>query len=227
MSSKFGIIIQARIGSKRLYGKSIKKIGKVPILIRIVRSIRQNNFFKNVKIVIATTNLINDNKIIKLAKTEKVQIFRGSENNVLERYYEAAKKNKIKNILRLTSDNPFVNIIFLRKLVEIHLKNKNDYTSSKLNLPIGIGAEIMNMKSLRLSYKFAKTKDEKEHVCDYILNNANKFKIQNLEFKYKFQKNKKLRLTVDTEKDLKFCRLFFKKKLKILNESIYYDSYSN
>ncbi len=227
MSSKFGIIIQARIGSKRLYGKSIKKIGRVPILIRIVRSIRQNNFFKNVKIVIATTNLINDNKIIKLAKTEKVQIFRGSENNVLERYYEAAKKNKIKNILRLTSDNPFVNIIFLRKLVEIHLKNKNDYTSSKLNLPIGIGAEIMNMKSLRLSYKFAKTKDEKEHVCDYILNNANKFKIQNLEFKYKFQKNKKLRLTVDTEKDLKFCRLFFKKKLKILNESIYYDSYSN
>ena len=190
MSSKFGIIIQARIGSKRLYGKSIKKIGKVPILIRIVRSIRQNNFFKNVKIVIATTNLINDNKIIKLAKTEKVQIFRGSENNVLERYYEAAKKNKIKNILRLTSDNPFVNIIFLRKLVEIHLKNKNDYTSSKLNLPIGIGAEIMNMKSLRLSYKFAKTKDEKEHVCDYILNNANKFKIQNLEFKYKFQKIK-------------------------------------
>ena len=140
-----------------------------------------------------------------------MQIFRGSENNVLERYYEAAKKNKIKNILRLTSDNPFVNIIFLEKLVEIHLKNKNDYTSSKLNLPIGIGAEIMNMKSLRLSYKFAKTKDEKEHVCDYILNNANKFKIQNLEFKYKFQKNKKLRLTVDTEKDLKFCRLFFKK----------------
>ena len=227
MSNKFGIIIQARMGSRRFYGKSIKKIGKLPILVRIIRSIKKNIFFKSARIIVATTRLRDDDKIEELAKNEKIEIFRGSEKNVLERYYKSAEANRFKNILRLTSDNPFVHINFLAKLIQLHLINRNDYTSSKLGLPIGLGAEVMTIDALKKSYRFAKRKDEKEHVCDYILNNHNKFKIQHLKFKYKLNKTKNLRLTVDTEQDLKFCRYFYKMKLKELNRRIYYDSSSN
>ena len=227
MSNKYGIIIQARMGSKRLYGKSIKKIRNIPILLRIIRSIKRNQFFKNTKIVVATTILSDDEKIINVARKENIRFFRGNEKNVLERYYKCSKINKFQNIIRLTSDNPFVDVKFLKNLVEAHLKNNNDYTSSKLNLPIGIGAEIMTFKALKISNALSKKKDEKEHVCDYILKNPKKFRIQNLNFKYKSSKIKKLRLTVDTQKDLDFCRKFFVHRLKKIRNKIQYDNNSN
>lgn len=228
MLNRDGFIIQARMGSKRLPGKSLKKINNTPILLRIIRSLKRKKKFKNILIIVATTNLKIDDIITNLSLKENVNVFRGSHNNVLERYYLTAKKYKLRNVIRLTSDNPFTDTLFLEKLIQLHLKNKNDYTSSKESLPIGMGAEILTFKALQKAYKFSKSKKDKEHVCDYILNNKKKFKIQNLKFKIKSKKIKKLRLTVDTQKDLLFNRNFFKSKIRNdIRKFIKYDSRSN
>ena len=154
MLNKDGFIIQARMGSERLPGKSLKKINNIPILVKIIRSLKRKKKFKDILIIVATTNLKIDDIIVKLSLKENVTIFRGSSNNVLERYFLAAKKYRLRNIIRLTSDNPFVDTLFLEKLIQIHLKNKNDYTSSKETLPIGMGAEILTFGSLKKAYKF-------------------------------------------------------------------------
>ncbi len=228
MLNKDGFIIQARMGSKRLPGKSLKKINNTPILLRIIRSLKKKKKFKNILIIVATTKLKIDDKIVKLSLKEKVNIFRGSNQNVLERYFLAAKKYNLRNIIRLTSDNPFIDTLFLEKLIQSHLKNKNDYTSSKDDLPIGMGAEILTFTALKKAYKFSTSKKDKEHVCDYIIDNHKKFKIQNLKFKILSKKIKRLRLTVDTQKDLLFNRNFFKSKIRSkIRKLIKYDSSSN
>ena len=225
MLNKDGFIIQARMGSKRLPGKSLKKINNTPILLRIIRSLKRKKKFKNILIIVATTNLKIDDIIASLSVKENVYVFRGSPRNVLERYYLTAKKYKLRNIIRLTSDNPFTDTLFLEKLIQLHLKNKNDYTSSKENLPIGMGAEIFTFKALKKAYKFSTSKKDKEHVCDYILKNYKKFKIQKLKFKIASKKIKKLRLTVDTQKDLLFNRNFFKSKIKSNIRKLIYSTY--
>ncbi len=91
-----------------------------------------------------------------------------------------------------------------------------------------MGAEILTFRSLKKAYKFSTSKKDKEHVCDYILDNTKNFKIQNLKFKISSKKIKKLRLTVDTQKDLIFNRNFFNSKIRTnLRKFIKYDSASN
>lgn len=228
MLDKYGFIIQARMGSKRLPGKSLKKINNTPILLCILKSLKRKKQFKNFNIIVATTNLQIDDIIAKVSSDNRVKVFRGSHLNVLERYYLCAKKFKLKNIIRLTSDNPFVDTFFLEKLIYNHTINKNDYTSSKDSLPIGLGAEMMTYAALKEAYKFSKNLKEKEHVCDYILNNSKKFKIQNLIFKSSSERIKNLRLTVDTKEDLAFNRKFYNSKTKRnIRKLIKYDSSSN
>tara|TARA_B110000008_G_C16963428_1_gene561080 strand:+ start:70 stop:756 length:687 start_codon:yes stop_codon:yes gene_type:complete len=228
MLNKYGFIIQARMGSKRLPGKSLKKINNTPILSWIINSLKRKKKFKKFKIIVATTNLKIDDIIAKVSIKHEVNVYRGSHHNVLERYYLCAKKFALNNIIRLTSDNPFVDTFFLEKMINEHEKNKNDYTSSKDSLPIGLGAEMMTHLALQKAYNFSKSDKEKEHVCDYILNNPQKFKIQNLVFKSNSKKIKNLRLTIDTKEDLIFNRRFCNSKTKIkIRELIKYDSSSN
>lgn len=228
MYSKYGFIIQARMGSKRLPGKSLKKIKKKPILGWIINSLKKDTIFRNKKIIVATTNLEIDNVITRYSQNQNIIVFRGNEKNVLKRYYECAVKFKLDNIVRLTSDNPFVNTHYLKKLLKSHLNNKFDYTSTKENLPIGIGAEIISFKALKKSYEKSKSKKEKEHVCDYVLNNEKKFRIKNLKFNLKDKILKKLRFTVDTKEDLAYCRNFIKKlNQKNIKKFITNDNYFN
>ena len=228
MSDRYGFIIQARMGSKRLPGKSLKKINNIPILYWIINSLQKDKYFAKKKIIVATTKLYRDNIIENYSKQVNVEVFRGKENDVLDRFFKCAQKYNLKNIVRLTSDNPFTETFLLKKLIDIHLKKKNDYTSSKENLPIGIGAEIISFEALKKAQKFSKNKLEREHVCDYVLNNHRKFKLEELKFKIKTKKIKNLRITVDYPKDLAFCRNFFKKNSRnIFRKMIKYDSCSN
>ena len=228
MLNKYGFIIQARMGSKRLPGKSIKKINNIPILSWIIKSIKKKKNFKNFKIIVATTNLKVDDIIDKISSKQGAKVYRGNQHNVLERYYLCAKKFALNNIIRLTSDNPFVDTFFLEKLIYEHTKNNNDYTSSKESLPIGLGAEMMTYSALKKAYKFSKSNKEKEHVCDYIFNNPQKFKIQNLNFQYNSKRIKNLRLTVDTKEDLVFNRRYCNSKTKSnIRKLIKYDKNEN
>lgn len=211
MYNNYGFIIQARMGSKRLPGKSLEKINKTPILGWIINSLKKDAIFKKKKIIVATSSQKKDDIIVRYSKSKHVNVFRGSEENVLKRYFECAVKFNLNNIVRLTADNPFVNIYYLKEMLKNHSKYKCDYTSTKENLPAGIGAEVISFDALKKSYQKSKSKDEMEHVVDYVLNNKKKFKTKFVKFNIKNNNLKKLSFTIDTKEDLIYCRNYIKK----------------
>lgn len=194
-----GIIIQARMTSSRLPGKVLMKIGNKTLLDHIIFRL---SFLKrcDTKVVIATSNLSTDDVIEEFCKNKKLSCFRGSETNVLERYYICAKENNFSHVIRLTGDNPFTDIEELSNLIESHLDMGADYSHSFGELPIGAGAEIFDFESLEKSFKEGKEPQHLEHVNEYILENPEIFRINIL--RMNDEKNyPKARLTVDTMAD--------------------------
>lgn len=195
-----GIIIQARMGSTRLPEKVLKKIQDKNLLEHIL--FRLSKLEHSVQVVIATSILEKDDAIEFFCKKSNIRFFRGSESNVLERYYMCAKENNFKQIVRLTGDNPFLDVEELDNLIELHIKTNADYSRSFASLPKGVGAEIFTFEALELSYKNGFKENHIEHVNEYIEENEDKFKIEELEVKG--EKNRPdCSLTVDTKEDYK------------------------
>ncbi len=200
-----GIIIQARMGSKRLPGKVLKKIGDKTLVEHIYCRL---SFLKHsAKIVLATSTCAGDDVLEKFCAERSLCCYRGSEHNVLERYYECAKENGFLNIVRLTADNPFTDMGELDNLIEEHLRSDSDYTSSLDCLPVGVGAEVFTFKALEKSYREGHAPHHIEHVDEYILENPGIFKckvISTIPAKSRHD----IRLTVDTLEDYRMaCRL--------------------
>lgn len=197
---ELGIIIQARMGSSRLPGKVLKRIGNKTLLEHIIFRLSK---LKNVtRIVIATSNLDKDDIIENFCIKHNVNYFRGSESNVLERYYFCAKRYGFEHIIRLTGDNPFTDIIELDNLIYLHIKNKADYSRSFSTLPKGVGAEIFAFEALEKSYIKSSKPNHFEHVNEYIEENENEFKISELNVS-KGKNRPDITLTIDTEEDYK------------------------
>jgi spore coat polysaccharide biosynthesis protein SpsF len=201
-----GIIIQARMGSTRLPGKVLKTIGKKTLLEHIL--FRLEKLHHNAKSIVATSNLDKDDKIEVFSSKNNVLCFRGSEQNVLERYYKCAQENNFTHIVRLTADNPFIDIEELDNLIDLHIQSGADYSRSFTVLPKGVGAEIFSFHALESSYKYGTKENHKEHINEYIEENEDKFKIS--ELKVNEEKNRpEISLTVDTPEDLKkACYIF-------------------
>jgi spore coat polysaccharide biosynthesis protein SpsF len=188
------------MGSSRLPGKVLKKIGDKNLLEHIL--FRLEKLEHKVRVVIATSDLKKDDEIEKFCNKNKVYCFRGSENNVLERYYLCAKENKFEHIIRLTGDNPFTDIEELDNLINLHIEDNLDYSRSFATLPKGVGSEIFTFEALEQSYKYGDKENHKEHVNEYIEENENKFNISELSVLE--EKNRpELSLTVDTCDDYK------------------------
>lgn len=193
-----GIIIQARMGSSRLPGKVLKEIGDKSLLEHII--FRLQRLKNKVKIVVATSILEKDTILENFCKENNIVCFRGSEKNVLERYYQCATQNSFDHIIRLTADNPFIDIEELDNLINLHITTKSDYTRSFSSLPKGVGSEIFSFEALHQSYLYGKKENHKEHVNEYIEENEDIFKISELQVTQ--EKNKpEISLTVDTPAD--------------------------
>lgn len=197
---KIGIIIQARMGSSRLPRKVLRKIGDKNLLEHII--FRLSNLKYNVQIIIATSILEKDDPIESFCIKNNIRCFRGSELNVLERYYLCSSENYFKHIVRLTGDNPFVDIEELDKLIKLHLKTAADYSRSFASLPKGVGSEIFTFDALAQSYKYGFKENHIEHVNEYIEENEEKFKISELQV-IKEKNRPDISLTVDTPEDYK------------------------
>lgn len=193
-----GIIIQARMGSSRLPGKVLKKIGNKTLLEHIIFRLER---LKNIaKVVIATSSEEIDDIIEEFCKKSGVVCFRGSETNVLERYYLCAKQHGFDEIVRLTADNPFVDIEELDNLICFFRSEKAEYAHSFNVLPYGVGTEIFAYKALEKDFQESSMPHHFEHVNEYILENPDKFKTVVLPAKA--EKNRPdIRLTVDTQED--------------------------
>ncbi len=197
---KIGIIIQARMGSNRLPGKILKDIGDKKLLEHII--FRLSKLKSKVDIIIATTNLNKDDVVETFCEERNIICFRGSEENVLERYYLCATKQGFEHIVRLTGDNPFLDIEELDNLINLHINSKSDYSRSFAVLPKGVGSEIFNYESLRISYELGHKSNHIEHVNEYIEENESDFEIS--ELKVDKSKNRPdISLTVDTIDDYK------------------------
>lgn len=198
-----GIVIQARMGSTRLPGKIMKKIGNYTLLEHIINRV-QTVKVPN-KIVIATSDRIEDDYVEEFCLQKGIVCFRGSESNVLERYYMAAKQYSFQHIVRLTGDNPYTDVEELDNLINLHINSQNDFTESFSNLPIGVGAEVFSYSALEQDYFNATLPHHFEHVDEYILENLSEFKAGILEVIEK-KKRPDIRLTVDTQEDYdKIC----------------------
>lgn len=195
-----GIIIQARMGSKRLPGKVLRNFEGKSLLEHIVD--RLGMMKQNSPIVIATTDLLSDNSVEEFCKRKNVTCFRGSENNVLKRYYDCATMHSFTDVVRMTADNPFPDIEELDKLIEYHEMNLMDFTENFSVLPVGVGMEIISYKALKESLEYASLPKHFEHADEYILDNIQKFRHDTLEVNQ--DKNRpEIRLTVDTVEDYK------------------------
>lgn len=208
MKENIGIIIQARMGSQRLPGKVLKKIGDRPLLQHIVERLQKLPW----PIVVATSSDESDFAIANFCQTLQVVCFRGPLDDVLARYYHCASEMKFDYVVRLTSDNPFVDPEELKNLLSV-LNKDLDYVSSKESLPVGIGAEAMNFTSLERAFNEGKNSNHREHVTEYITENPDIFHChyyQTLNKKIAFPQ---LSFTVDTQEDyLRACFIQSKSK---------------
>lgn len=207
---KIGAIVQARTSSTRLPKKVLLELpysSGTTVLQQVIRRLKASE--KINQIIIATTTDDADEKIINIAKKENVRFFRGSKENVLERYYLAAQENDLDVIVRITSDCPCIDPEIVDETISAHLNKKSDYTSNTLirTFPVGLDVEVLNLQTLEECYNNAKNDLEKEHVTSYVHNNLDKFKTENVSVKG--IDRSQIRITLDTEEDYALlCSVF-------------------
>ncbi|HLP97549.1 MAG TPA: glycosyltransferase family protein [Sideroxyarcus sp.] len=193
-----GIIIQARMGSTRLPGKILRLIGDKVLLDHVLSRLRRLKHLAT--IVVATSDTPQDDTVVEFCRKRSTECFRGSEANVLERYYQCAQHYNFNQIVRLTADNPFTDIEELDNLIALHLASDSDFSHSFGALPIGVGAEIFTFPALKASYREGSAPHHLEHVDEYLLEHPERFKTTLLQVSG-IKNQPQLRLTVDTLED--------------------------
>lgn len=206
-------IIQARMGSTRLPGKAMMKINNEPLLFYVIKQVKACK--KISKIIIATTNLPEDNIIEEYGEKLNYDVFRGDPNDVLDRYYQCAKYFEQKTIVRITSDDPLIDPQIIENCLEKYETSDFDYVSNTISknnnmwvpdlngYPYGIAVEVFNFNSLYLAWKNSKNPLEREHVSPYFIKNPNLFKLSSI----KNTKNlSHIRVTVDYSEDFEFIK---------------------
>lgn len=206
-------ITQARTGSTRFPNKVLKTIkGKSLLEIHLKRILKSK---KISKLVVATTTKEEDKIISEIAYKVGVESFKGSEHDVLDRYYNTAKKYNPKWIVRLTSDCPLIDARLIDQVIKKAQSENLDYCSNTLieAYPDGQDIEVFKFNSLEIAWSKAKLISDREHVTPYIKNNSSY--LQGKIFKSNnFPSNKnynKVRLTVDEKEDLKVIEFLINK----------------
>jgi len=199
MENKAAIIIQARTGSSRLPNKVFRQISSKTMIDLVITRLR--SLETEIGIIIATTIDPKDDNLFQFCKDNRIDCYRGSENNVLERYFEAAKEYQIDTIIRITSDCPLIDPSLIRIALNMFSKGDFDYLSNTIRetFPDGQDIEIFKFKALKKAYFEAQKDYEKEHVTQFFLNNSDKFKIGEYNL---LESYKNVRLTVDEEIDI-------------------------
>jgi spore coat polysaccharide biosynthesis protein SpsF len=228
MKNKVVLIIQARMGSTRLPGKSMMKLAGVPLVGRILERVKKVKTID--EIVLATSKRGKDDALDDLANEYGVYCFRGSETDLVDRYYEAAKLHKADVVLRLPADNPCPEPSEYERLIEYHLSNTNDFSSNICNFmgngyPDGIGVEALNYNSLETIWKEESDPERREHIAlnyyDYIndkLPSNVRFSVGTVSCPKKYSRPD-IVLDVNTEKDYHTINELYKYLVK--NNSIY------
>ncbi|MBP8819777.1 MAG: glycosyltransferase family protein [Syntrophomonadaceae bacterium] len=203
------VIVQARMGSTRLPGKVLKKIcGKTLLEL-------QNERIQMVagidRIVIATTVAAGDDEIVQVCTKNGIDCFRGSENDVLDRYYQTACKLGCKpedTILRITADCPLIDPQVVISVLQLYHEARADYASNTdpPTYPDGLDVEVFSFAVLARTWQEANLPSEREHVTAYIRNHPELFTRVNLKNDIDLSN---LRWTIDEPEDFELVRLIY------------------
>jgi len=194
---KIILIIQARMGSTRLPGKVMKKLGDRTVLGHVIT--RAMAVPSADQVVVATTVLPEDAVIAEEARSHGAQVYRGSEGHVLSRYYEAATEAKADVVVRLTSDCPLLDPAVSERVIRTFLEGNYDYVRLGLeSYPRGLDTEVFTYAALKQAYEEAEKEYEFEHVTPFILERPDRFRIGIVQ---QDEDDSGFRLTLDTPKD--------------------------
>jgi spore coat polysaccharide biosynthesis protein SpsF len=175
-------IVQARMGSSRLPGKILMDFCGKPSLLQLYDRLKRSAEID--KIVIATSaNSIND-PVRQLCKEHNIRCFSGSEDDVLERFYLAAKETGATcgdTLIRITGDCPLIDFELVDKVIECYKHSEADYACNSIlpTFPDGLDCEVFDFSSIEIAYKEATLKSEREHVTLFIRNHPERFKLVN------------------------------------------------
>ena len=215
-------IIQARMGSTRLPGKVMKEILGKPVILWDLDRISLSKLID--EIVVAVPYGKENDVIVDTIKeyNDKIVTTRGSEEDVLDRYYQAAVQTNADVVIRITSDCPLIDPVVIDHVIEQFLDNDCDYCSNSLTrtYPRGLDTEVFSFKALEEAYHEATKDYEREHVTPYIIENPDKFKLLNVANDIDLSH---LRWTLDTKEDFEFIsavyeRIFPKKQLFLMDD---------
>ena len=198
-------IIQARMGSTRLPRKVMLNILGKTVLWHVVSRASQARLID--ELVIATTIDAKDDAIVKFCKDKDILVFRGSENDVLDRYYQCAKEYDIKDIVRITSDCPLHDPDVIDRIINEYLKGDYDYVTNTIEytFPDGLDVEVFSFDALEKAWNNAKLSSEREHVTPYIRKNE-EFTKENVSSSKKYPP---YRLTLDYPEDYEFIKKIY------------------
>lgn len=196
-------IIQARVSSTRLPGKILAELAGKPLLYHVVSRVKQAKTIT--KVIVATTDKPNDNETEKCCKKIGVDCFRGSEDDVLDRFYQAAKYFSANLVVRLTADCPLLDPVIIDRVVDVFKKGNYDYVSNVIEptFPDGLDTEVFSFEALERAWKEAVIKSEREHVTPFIRKSSNLFRLANVKNEIDLSA---MRWTVDEPADLEFVR---------------------
>jgi spore coat polysaccharide biosynthesis protein SpsF len=203
---KVAAIIQARMSSTRLPGKVLMDLGGETVLARVVRRLRRATLVE--EIVVATTDSEADHAIVRECERLSVRVFRGEENDVLDRYYHAAQWIDAKAIVRITSDCPLIDPEITDNTIRSFLEQRPDYASNALQrtYPRGLDTEVMTWDALARAWREARLSYQRAHVTPYIYENPELFDILPVEGGADYSS---CRWTLDRAEDLAFIRAVY------------------
>ncbi|MFC1748532.1 cytidylyltransferase domain-containing protein [Pseudomonadota bacterium] len=211
-SGKVVATIECRMTSSRLPGKILMDAidGKSMLELMIERVARSKRIDE---MVIATTENDTDDVVVDLANKVGIQVFRGSEHDVLARVWGAVKQTKAKHVVELTSDCPLIDPEIIDQVVELYFTSKCDYASTGTpvpNFPAGMDTQVFSKAALLEAHMKGKSPEDREHVSWYITHHPDRFKLVELKAPERIS-NTNIRLTLDTKGDCELIRRVIKR----------------
>lgn len=203
---KITAIIQARMGSTRLPGKVLLDLGGETVLARVVSRLRRAARVD--EIGVATTNSVADDAIVRECSRLKISFFRGSENDVLDRYYQAARACATETVVRITSDCPVIDPEIVDETIGLFQRQRGDYASNSWprTYPRGLDVEVFTIAALGQAWRDAHKPYEREHVTPYFYEHPELFHLVSLRGGIDFAQ---YRWTLDTAEDLALLRTIY------------------
>ncbi len=199
-------IVQARLGSSRLPAKVLTDLGGQPVLWHVVERLRACT--KLDQIVVATTIGKSDHRIVSFCSRNGVSCFRGSEDDVLDRYYRAAEEFGGDPVVRITADCPLIDPGIVDEVVSEFQDGDFDYyATDEKSYPDGLDCEVFSYATLHDSWLQAHKRSDREHVTPYIVDNPGRYRIGF----HRGMNHGEMRWTLDRPEDLRFLRRVFEK----------------